>query len=205
MADLALLMRDFLPFQRIDDPPGFSRSNDIIDLAKAAFSERGRSIPDVLFTQTLRSGCCHRYANKVPCDCLRTARLAPLDNSRLAILADALEEAGLPTTETVFLPERLMVYGQNRVWNVVVDAGYNGSTGEILFSCKRREEAIDWAKKNCGVGKWSSFNSKRSYHGEGEIKKEVPGRVLAHLRSHGPHFRGCWALEFVLRGDPIKE
>lgn len=203
LKELADLMREFMPFQRIEDPPGFIRTADVVDLAKSAFAEKGRSIQEVVSLQNGPIGCCDRHADQQACECLLTATYAPLDNNRLSVLADALEESGLPTMEIVSYPESIMVYGRHRVWSVAVNDNY--PFGKLLFECKRREQALEWASKNCGVKKWRDYNQHRYYTGEGEVKGAVLGRVLQHLRSPGPHFRGCWALEFVLRGNTVKE
>lgn len=81
-----------------------------------------------------------------------------LDPVRLAILADALEEAGCPQSERCAF------------------CGGKGSfqrTGSYA-ECPRCANAD-------GVGTGS-----------------VPHPLLAHLRSTGPHVRGCWALDLIL-------
>ncbi len=85
-----------------------------------------------------------------------TSRYEPLhtgilDPQRLAVLADALEEAGCGDVEC---PE---CKGDRR------------STDTGLYPCP-----------DC--------------HGTGRI----PNPLLAHLRSPGPHVRGCWALDLIL-------
>ena len=74
-----------------------------------------------------------------------------LDPVRLAILADALEEAGC-------------------------DAGL------LCLECVRFARLQTWEFLTC----------------HGTPTAIVGGELLAHLRSPGPHVRGCWAIDLVL-------
>ncbi len=92
-----------------------------------------------------------------------------LDPARLAVLSDALEEAGCPTDEEC---------GQCPVLEKakVTSAGY--------YDRDMVQEVIEHgkAKKRCRCG------------GTGRI----PHPILSHLRSSGQHVRGCWALDLLL-------
>jgi len=85
---------------------------------------------------------------------------AELDPSRLLVLADALEEAGMrPVT--------------GRTVSQVVQARQQAVMGGCC------ERFADHSACDC-------------------LELAVPDGVLEHLRSPGPHYRGCWALDFVL-------
>ena len=84
-----------------------------------------------------------------------------LDPLRLAILADALEEAGCPTEETV-----------------VEQYEYCNA---FMYGC----EEFD-AMDTC------------THKVKGERRIRRANFLLNHLRSPGPHWRGCWAIDLVL-------
>jgi len=113
-----------------------------------------------------------------------------LDNDRVAVLSDALEEAGCEgLTEEV----RVRVTGDNHRWRVMVDdfvpiTLFNGAT---LDGAKRWAENELLAKlEKIGA------HSPPLYLGTGRIVRPSP--ILAHLRSPGPHVSGCWALSLIL-------
>src|SRR5262249_4681038 len=114
-------------------------------LAQAAYDERGRPCNQCDGKGNTWN---HRFGHKAFCSvCNRTGRIddGALDPARLAVLADALEEAG----------------------------------------CVRRPCLI------CAV--------ERARGGPGEIRCGcVESDLLAHLRSPGPHVRGCWAVDLLL-------
>lgn len=91
-----------------------------------------------------------------------------LDPDRLAILADALEEAGC-----------------------------EGSWGNCSW-CKGRgtlQERNPWADES-PVGRVDVYLVKcDGCKGAGRV--QTPHPLLAHLRGPGPHWRGCWALDLV--------
>jgi hypothetical protein len=82
-----------------------------------------------------------------------------LDNDRLAVLSDALEEAGCPTDE-----ECARCSGH----------GWLGKIRHVAASKTRPCDA-----PGCRTGR-------------------VPHRILDHLRSPGPHYRGCWAVDTII-------
>lgn len=101
-----------------------------------------------------------------------------LDPVRLAVLADALEEAGCPAEEVgeVEFPAVLSCpdCGDGGFWRA-------GQEFDHMRKCRRRECGTVWVP--------------------GELvrrKVKTPHPLLAHLRSPGPHVRGCWALDLVL-------
>lgn len=78
---------------------------NVLTLAQAAYDKRllidtGRKTRKQVLAarrHAVTGGCCNRFADQMACDCLEMATLneaGPLDNARLGVLADALEEAG---------------------------------------------------------------------------------------------------------------
>ena len=99
----------------------------------------------------------------------RTTTPGPLDPVRLAILADALEEAGCPLEERcIACPKPPKAETDNR--------GY--------YDRNMVDAVIEWGKqrKSCHCG------------GDGV----VPHPLLASLRSPGTKYRGLWSLDLVL-------
>lgn len=92
-----------------------------------------------------------------------------LDSLALQALADALEEAGCP--EEVECPE---CRGSGMV---------NLGLADAMCRCSEWDTA-------CRVDAFGlEYNAGRG---------RIPHPILAHLRSPGPHVRGCWALDLVL-------
>jgi hypothetical protein len=81
-----------------------------------------------------------------------------LDPARLAVLSDALKEAGLACQQC---------------------KGCNGERGHPLYSRDSGESYMMPCRDCEGAG-------------------VLPHPVLAHLRSPGPHVRGCWAVDLML-------
>ncbi len=129
----------------------------VLSLAQAAFEQRGRKCRHCEDGK-IRIGFGGRHGYGPPTDCpvckgTGTIDDGTLDNARLAVLSDALEEAG------------------------------------------------------CGVGRVHEYNDGgTAYWWNDAFPDEphlTPGRaaihpLLAHLRSPGPHFRGCWAIDLLL-------
>ncbi len=105
------------------------RTPQVLSLAQAAFDERGR-----------KCLACNQWTDCKWCGNTRRIDSGHLDSARLAVLSDALEEAGCPAFETVSVPVA---------------------------------QGVD-------------------------TRVSVPHPLLSHLRSPGPHVRGCWALDLVL-------
>jgi len=82
-----------------------------------------------------------------------------LDNDALAVLSDALEEAGLE--------------GESRLCRLCNGTGIR----EYMATYNRGSPCV-----GC--------------YGAGMVHEQHP--ILAHLRSTGPHYRGCWALDLIL-------
>ncbi len=69
--------------------------------------------------------------------------------------------------------------------------------------------AMRWAESNLAAKGWERFAGSgtstsidwRSHHpcftAEG-LSPEAEHPIVAHLRSAGPHYRGCWAVDLVL-------
>jgi hypothetical protein len=133
----------------------------IIALARAAYDGElcGRCgeerFPGYLGDDSLADAFAIEVENRRCPDCAGTGRAAGLlDPLRLAILADALEEAGC-------------------------------SVGRVL---EHRDGATHyWYNETFGKA-WPHLTPGRA--------AEHP--LLAHLRSPGPHARGCWAVDLVL-------
>jgi len=115
----------------------------VVTLASAAYEER-----------LTEKACPERW-------CAGTGMVGPsgtLDPVRLAILADALEEAGCAEEDCTA-------------------CGGHGWTGEISLVSER----------------WARTTVCESCKGTGRCNP-----LLIHLRSPGPHVRGCWAVDLVL-------
>lgn len=120
-----------------------------------------------------------------------------LDPARLVVLADALEEAGCPSHEHAATPVSVSVYPKPPAGWVVSIAGDHlmpNSPREVA-SFKRREAAVKAAEATYGV-EWGSIGPLGGY-GNGKEKVGLPHPLLAHLRSPGPHVRGCWAVDLL--------
>lgn len=89
-----------------------------------------------------------------------------LDDATLAVLADALEDAGWPIDE------------------VCPACKGNGEDDRFM-------RAVNWHRGKAGPSK--VVTTCPGCLGTGRI----PNHVLAHLRSAGPHWLGCWALDLV--------
>ncbi len=93
------------------------------------------------------------------------------------MLADALEEAGATDdVETIEFPAVLCCpdCGDAGFWRA-------GQEFDHMRKCRRQECGTVWVP--------------------GEVVKRkvtTPNPLLAHLRSPGPHVRGCWALDLIL-------
>ena len=90
-----------------------------------------------------------------------------LDPEILAVLSDALEDAGCPVgVQVCYLCNSTGIYQQEHPW---------GDTYAVeTLTCHA-----------C----------------QGERTGAVPHPLLAHLRSPGPHWRGCWAVDLLLEKE----
>ena len=103
-----------------------------------------------------------------------------LDPVRLAILADALEEAGCPYQYDFQIEERCagQVYGRG-----------NKGRGYYKF----------WECIKCGSLSLIAPQEKDGRcHILYKVTKQAPHPVLSHLRSKEPHVRGCYILDLIL-------
>lgn len=90
-----------------------------------------------------------------------------LDPEQLAVLSDALEDAGCPVgVQVCYLCNGTGIYQQEHPW---------GDTYAVeTLTCHA-----------C----------------QGERTRAAPHPLLAHLRSSGPHWRGCWAVDLLLEKE----
>lgn len=117
-----------------------------------------------------------------PCGrCHGDGTCGELDRHRLAVLSDALEEAGYPTEAEVACKSCLPY---------AIDAG------NVLGAGYRPERSPASGRHEGG---WT--NCKTCNGGPGRLTPGTvrgPSPLLAHLRGQGPHFKGCWAVDFLL-------
>jgi len=98
-----------------------------------------------------------------------------LDNDALAVLSDALEEAGLPERVTC---ERC--------------SGSGALTVEATPNSISYWQGNVTTELGCGYCGGESVENGRNGSGR------QPNPILAHLREPGPHYRGCWATDILL-------
>ena len=149
------ILRDIIgnPFRPVTIQPEWL-TPQALTLAQAAYEER----ETVRCLRCLGSGRMEKNGSDHPCpDChgghVVTGHLDPV---RLAVLADALEEAGVP--------------------------------GEV--ECKACD-GKGWHPGDMGCGACGATSAGSVGSGR------VPHPLLAHLRSPGPHHRGCWAADLL--------
>ncbi len=143
----------------------------VVSLAQAAYADRpGRKCD--------RCGGCgyvEKNGSEHPCPDCRKGRIedGSLDPVRLAILADALEEAGCDSVECETCEiDRKSGQGTTRLvlaGAVMINSGDGSKKKLYLPDCRHC----------CGSG-----------------RRMNP--ILAHLRSPGPHVRGCWVVDLLL-------
>jgi hypothetical protein len=121
-----------------------------------------------------------------------------LDPVTLAALADALEEAGCPTEVNEAIAVHVAVYPKPPDgWVVTASASeLMPHSPRQLFVSRRREIAMAWATAKLKAS-WQ-YERPRCAGGDGTMTVKSPHPLLAHLRSPGPHVRGCWAVDLVL-------
>lgn len=133
-----------------------------------------------------------------------TSASGRLDPARLAVLSDALEEAGLSPATTAPEPVRVQVWSDpgNGGWSVAADwARRPDRQRETLATLRGRKEACAYAEETFGVRTWRG-DGPRSRWGDGLRKRTTPCPLLASLRSPGPHYRGHHGLDVVLGRVP---
>lgn len=152
---------------------------DVLSLAQAAYENRvGRECAKcssgLLSCPKCSGEGCSAYsiAANGPCtagdkcpDCSATGRIedGSLDPARLAVLSDALEEAGCPTPN-------------GRTLSQVIEA----QSHAVMGGCCNR--FADQMACDC-------------------LQEAEPDGLLSHLRSPGPHFRGCYVLDLILNKE----
>jgi hypothetical protein len=168
---------------------------DVLALAEAAYREPRERCP------------CH-YAGRYGEDCQRchgTGNIGTLDPARLAVLSDALEEAGCAVPRR---PLRVVVYDRSGAhrWEVV---GRDRGEDVVRHEERTLAGARRWADVHLAAKGWYHFSgagvttsmtpraSSPRWMADGLTPAETHP-LLAHLREPGPHYRGCHALDVVL-------
>jgi len=149
---------------------------DVRSLAQAAYDERpGRECDKC-------QGCgSYKRIRGLPaacnvCDGEKYIPDGPLNPHRLAILADALEEAGCPSVCESPCPRCSPYHDDEK--NPFHEPGYH----------PERDPASGRHE-----GGWTNC---KTCKGGGVVRADNP--LLQHLRSLGPHVRGCWVLDLLL-------
>lgn len=147
----------------------------VLSLAEAAYEERpGRRCERCV------SGWISCVSAGIKCpDCHGTGRIedGSLDPLRLAILADAIEEAGC------------------------ADQRCKDCNGSGTYSVQATNAGLSRANGYGASTTYTEWRGCRSCGGDYDRKGAgtVPDPLLAHLRSLGvTHVRGCWALDIIL-------
>lgn len=103
-----------------------------------------------------------------------------IDPQRLLVLADALEEAGVPSEE-------------DRVIKVRCRGEVQGHGNKGLGYYKY------WRCRSCGNKcTIAPQEADGRCHIMVSVTERHPHQLLAHLRSKGPHYRGCWVIDTLL-------
>ena len=179
--DLGLMVRDGRLYRRVSRGPSTKPAQrhirsvveerwqtpdwitpQVLSLAQVAYDERpGRECEQCLMA------CMGRGVTSIPdcAACRGTGRVegAVLDPLTLAVLADALEEAG---------------------------------ASEPCPHCKGEGYCQTGAHRFDAFGRKGAPQRIRCVACEGTGR--LPSSLVAHLRSPGPHVRGCWALDLIL-------
>jgi hypothetical protein len=183
----AAILRDLVnPFRPVIPDPSLLTPL-VLSLALAAYSERsgrecGRCLGDRIVPKERKSGYTTQGSMMECPDCQGTGRqeAGELDHQRLAVLADALESEGCPPDVECgkCAGKGGHVYPRGggcgpSPANAMTEEEYGAGAGKGW----RLEVGSDWgACPDCRQGR-------------------LPSPLLAHLRSPGPHWRGCWALD----------
>jgi hypothetical protein len=154
----------------------------VVALAQTAYDERPG-----LACQCMRGGNPrHEWTGIMPAlwractRCHGTGTIADgrLDPERLGVLADALEDAGCPTEESY--TETVVPHS---------DCPQCSKPGRW-----RRGVGFEHERICTGERCWTSWQPGEAV----EVRRKRPLLLLAHLRTPGPHWRGCWALDLLL-------
>lgn len=133
---------------------------DVISLAQAAYEER-----ETTLAQCLNCSKPGRYCGECHGSTKRSVCTGRLDQFRLNMLADALEEAGVPPGEEV-------------------EQDCADCKGSGMIAAPPGDIARRWPCDSCDM--------------QGFVKVYDANPILSHLRSRGPHYRGCWAIDLIL-------
>lgn len=146
------------------------RTPDVLALAQVAYNEHSTRCPG-----TAAGPCCQTHLCPV---CQGTGHTGDgrLDLDRLKVLSDALEESGC------------------------ADELCKKCHGVGTYSVQVTNPGLSDANGYSSLTTYSEWRG--CPHCGGDYKTKGSGRVLhpllAHLRSPGPHVRGCWALDLIL-------
>jgi hypothetical protein len=182
----------------------------VISLARAAYLERSGWKCDTCKGSTVvRSLRAVTGRGSDPCpDCHGAGCIddGTLDPARLAVLADALEEAGCPLEEPLTLSRKdtdllLDRHGQYTVRRCQDHPEFDGSYNPGGHYDHTSPDGTHWVQgnlvphyKTC-EGCWAVFN--RTPSPMDLARMTSPSSLLEHLRSPGPHVRGCWPVDLI--------
>jgi hypothetical protein len=113
----------------------------------------------------------------------------------MPVLSDALEEAGLADS---YEEIDVRVSGYNHQWRVFRVTGE--AVYPILHEARTFMDAVRWADRELRAKLWKtrvSDGTSTSPICWGRGKLRVPNPILEHLRSPGPHCRGCHVLDML--------
>lgn len=118
-----------------------------------------------------------------------------LSRLTLAALADAMEEDGCPPEVERSAQVSVVITPSPEGWRVHTFPAYGDPS--FAYTNLRLEKVRKWAAEEYGVKRFCSSNRTRCESGLGVRKFKIPNEVLTHLRSPGPHFRGCRVVDLL--------
>lgn len=174
---------------------------EVVSLATAAYEVRGRPCGRCYGTALDYEADAAHHDPTPRCPHCTDGALddGALDPARLAVLSDALEEAGCPAEVEAPCP-RCSPYaddpcprcdGKTATW-----CSACGESGKFPTGYHPERNPASGRHE----GGWTNCKTCNS-GGSRQIRAGVvlaPHPLLAHLRSPGPHVRGCWAVDLIL-------
>lgn len=141
-------------------------------------SRKGRTQEEILAARNSVYGCCDRCADNQGCDCLEKATTNPVWLTPTVI---ALAETAYPISALCARCD-----GQGVLWNRPAPDAWNCT---VCVPCK-----------GTGVLTHRTLDSEQLAVLADAMEEAGCDLhdVMGHLRDQGPHYRGCWALDYVL-------